>query len=163
MSNRKRLYWVAACAFGLALVPLQFDAALTAGTKHLYSWLRTADAQQQSVVAPRTTETATKKNESITQNTPVIRPSQNDREQSLKSAVSTYIKRNTEVKDFTLEVEGIEGDFARLRVVPADNTTDPAWVFAQHDASGWSVLSLGTFFDEEFYRETGIPEALQTN
>ncbi len=161
MSNRKRLYWVAAGALGLALLPLRADAALTAGTEQLYSWLRTADAQQQSVGVSHSVDTIGKLNVSIAQNTPVIHPSQNDREQSLKNAVSSYITDNTEVNEFTLKVEVIEGDFARLRVVPSGEVTDPAWIFARQDATGWTILDLGTFFDEEFYNELGVPAALQ--
>jgi len=82
-------------------------------------------------------------------------------DEALQQAVYTYVMENTSVRRFTLAVDGINSNVARVRIVPALGTADPAVAYAHHGASGWSVLAVSTSFDPAFYEEHAIPATLQ--
>jgi len=82
-------------------------------------------------------------------------------DEALQQAVYTYVMENTSVRSFTLAVDGIQSDVARVRIIPASGTADPAVAYALHQASGWSVLAVGTSFDPAFYEKHAIPASLQ--
>jgi hypothetical protein len=61
-----------------------------------------------------------------------------------------------------VEVQGIEGDFARVVVIPALSLEmESATVFLKRDGGTWQGLTYGTAFAPEDLRELGVPEHLQ--
>jgi hypothetical protein len=80
--------------------------------------------------------------------------------QTLIAAIGTYMHSSTEVDTFTLEDEQIVGDMVRVLVVPPPDVTDSAFLFAREGADGWTVLSIGTWFPQEFYLSENIPTEL---
>lgn len=82
---------------------------------------------------------------------------------AIVAATEAYVRSNSAVSTFTVTVEQVEGDYARARVFPTDQSTDPAWVFLRRDGGRWEALTIGTAFTEETYRELGIPDSLQLN
>jgi hypothetical protein len=81
--------------------------------------------------------------------------------QAIIDATSAYVKANSAVANFTVQVEQVAGDYARARVSPTDGSTDPAWVYLKREGGAWQVLLLGTAFTPEDYQQFGIPESLQ--
>lgn len=80
---------------------------------------------------------------------------------ALAAAIKTYIRNNTEVRTYTLKDARTVGDTARVLVVPPADVTDPAFLFARKGTKGWTVLGIGTYFPDKFYRTNHIPTQLQ--
>ena len=159
MVTRSRLFWMAVGVLALAVLPFGVNSALLSGTSRIAAFFRTVNAHEQSVLVSDTVGTSVSTGVSVVDSTPAV-SEETSREEALTDAVRNYIEQNTEVSNFTLDIEGIEGEFARLRVVPSAGETDPAWVFARFEGSGWTVVDLGTFFDEASYQANNIPTAL---
>jgi hypothetical protein len=81
--------------------------------------------------------------------------------QAIVDATTAYVKANSEVANFTVEVDKVDGDYARTHVTPTDNSTDPAWVFLKRQNGTWNGLTIGTSFPPEVYQQLGIPESIQ--
>jgi hypothetical protein len=144
MFTRTRLLWIATGALGLALLPFSVDAARTVTTANSYTPnVVTIDEQ---VSAHRPIEV------SVAQ--PVV-----DVKPAAIAAVRSYLEDATGSAAFDVEVEALEGGVARLYIAPQGDL-DPAWAFARQEGSEWTVVSVGTFFDEEFYQAEGIPASL---
>ena len=78
------------------------------------------------------------------------------------AATKTYVSANSGMTKITATVEQVEGDFARVKVVPEDSAAaDPAWVFLKKKEAKWTGLTLGTSFTTEDYQQLGIPNALR--
>jgi hypothetical protein len=86
-----------------------------------------------------------------------------DDQQAIIAATRAYVQANSEVANFDVQVEQVDGDYARARVVPSDNSTDPAWVFLKRQGGAWTGLTIGTAFLPEDYQELGIPKSVQLN
>jgi hypothetical protein len=85
-------------------------------------------------------------------------PSEN---QAIIDATKTYVADNSAVASVDVEVEQVDGDYARAKVMPTDGTvTDPAWVFLKRQSGVWTGLTIGTAFRDEDYQELGIPRSL---
>lgn len=84
----------------------------------------------------------------------------NPNEQVLIKTVSEYATQNAAPESLVV-IDRIAEGFARLRVEPPAQTTDPAYVFARQQGTTWTVVSLGTSFDAEFYAQNNIPLSLQ--
>jgi hypothetical protein len=83
--------------------------------------------------------------------------------QAIVAATRAYVQANSDVANFDVQVEQVDGDYARARVVPSDNSTDPAWVFLKRQNGAWTGLTIGTAFLPEDYQQFGIPKSLQLN
>ncbi|RRR67035.1 MAG: hypothetical protein EI684_19670 [Candidatus Viridilinea halotolerans] len=60
-----------------------------------------------------------------------------------------------------MQVQGIAGDYVRLRGLPIDRTFDPPTMFVRREAMGrWEVLGAGTAFDPETLERMGVPAEL---
>ncbi|PDW03289.1 NADase-type glycan-binding domain-containing protein [Candidatus Viridilinea mediisalina] len=60
-----------------------------------------------------------------------------------------------------MQVQGIAGDYVRLRVLPTDRILDPPTMFVRREAVGrWEVLGVGTGFDPESLELMGVPSEL---
>ncbi|HEX5692462.1 MAG TPA: hypothetical protein VFX76_20750 [Roseiflexaceae bacterium] len=86
-----------------------------------------------------------------------------DDTQAIVEATRTYVQANSDVANFDVQVEQVDGDYARTRVVPSDGSTDPAWVFLKRENGAWTGLTIGTAFLPEDYQQLGIPKSLQLN
>lgn len=81
-------------------------------------------------------------------------------DQAIIDATRSYVEQNASVGDIGVEVQKVDGDFARALATPPDGATDPAIVFLQRTDGIWQVISLGTAFDREFYEQNNIPPSL---
>lgn len=62
---------------------------------------------------------------------------------------------------FEVRIDAVEGAAARLLVADKAGELEPLFGFAVKRGGTWSVIELGTGFDDEFYEEHGIPAKLQ--
>ena len=84
-------------------------------------------------------------------------------QQAIIDATSQYITTSPDsaVKKVTVEVQKVDGDFARAYATPADGTaTDPVFVFLRRENGAWQGVIFGTAFDSETYQQLGIPQSL---
>lgn len=85
-----------------------------------------------------------------------------DNNEAIIAATKTYVAANSGMTKFTVTVEQVEGDFARVKVAPEDpSAADPAWLFLKKSDGKWNGLTLGTSFTVSDYQELGIPNALR--
>jgi hypothetical protein len=76
-------------------------------------------------------------------------------------AAKKYVTTESAVTDAVITVEEVSGDYARIKVESADNSTDPATAFLKRSKAKWKVLVLGTAFAPEDFEELGIPKEVQ--
>jgi hypothetical protein len=79
---------------------------------------------------------------------------------AIVQATMRYVLRETGVKDPSVVVEKIQGEFARVSVASLSGSTDQAIAYLKVDDGKWKVLSIGTFFFPEDLSELGIPASL---
>jgi hypothetical protein len=72
-------------------------------------------------------------------------------------AAKKYVAAESAVTDAVITVEEVSGDYARIKVESADNSTDPATAFLKRSKAKWKVLVLGTAFAPGDFEELGIP------
>ena len=61
------------------------------------------------------------------------------------TAAQKYVAAHSAVSGFNVTVEKIEGDYARVKVIPKHaGETDPAWVFLKREKGVWRGLTMGT-------------------
>jgi hypothetical protein len=78
------------------------------------------------------------------------------------AAAKSYVTANSAITKFTVTVEQVADDFARVKVTPEDaKAADPAWVFLQKKDGKWIGLTLGSSFTTEDYQQLGIPNSLR--
>lgn len=82
-------------------------------------------------------------------------------EKQILDAAMDYLKANAAVEAPALKLDGVSGNFARVRVVPMNDETDPAVMFLEKKDGVWTGLVLGTAFTAEDYETYGIPKKLQ--
>ena len=84
-----------------------------------------------------------------------------DRELIVRAA-QEYVREQTAVGSATVEIDAVVEGWARVRVIPAGDVTDPATMYLRREDDGdWMVIVLGTGFAPEDYVELGIPEAVR--
>jgi len=81
--------------------------------------------------------------------------------QAIERATRDYVESHSPVRDFTVEVQAVAGDYARAKVTPPPGVTDPAWVFVLRTGGQWAGLTIGTAFPPQTYDLLGIPPAVQ--
>lgn len=82
-------------------------------------------------------------------------------QQAVTDAVTAYLSANGGPAQSKVEVEKIDGDYARVEVIPPPDTTDPALAFLKRENGQWTVLALGTGFPPEDLDKLGIPESIR--
>jgi hypothetical protein len=84
-------------------------------------------------------------------------------QQQISMAVFAYVNKHAAISAADITVKNIihVGNYARANIIPIKPVTDHAVVFLQQSSQGWSVLSIGTAFDEAFYQKYHIPKILQ--
>jgi hypothetical protein len=79
---------------------------------------------------------------------------------ALLEAANAYVRANAaEGFEFGLEVQAVEGDFARIAVRPRQ-PDDGAMLFMQRTANGWTGMDMGTAISCADLRAGGMPESL---
>lgn len=74
-------------------------------------------------------------------------------------ATMSYLQKESPGVVATVKVDKVDGDYAR--VVVAAKNTDTALAFLKRKGNEWTVLTLGTGFAPEDYKQLGIPASLQ--
>jgi hypothetical protein len=82
-------------------------------------------------------------------------------DQAIIAALRTAGIPPEDVTDFTVEMWGIEDDFARVRIVAShDDERVPITAYLQQQDEQWTVLEAGTTIDEAVLQQQGIPPVL---
>lgn len=86
-------------------------------------------------------------------------PAHASEEDAVVQATKAYLKKENPGVQAKVKAEKIAGEYARASV--ASEGLDTATVFLKKESAGWKVLTLGTGFSPEDYKEMGIPKSLQ--
>jgi hypothetical protein len=81
--------------------------------------------------------------------------------ESLIDATQRAVHEMGGAPPFDVEVESLQGAFARVLVRSRDGQLTPLFGFARQQGGAWSILSFGTDFDAAFYEEHAIPASLR--
>lgn len=83
--------------------------------------------------------------------------------QAISLATLDFIKANSTIPINKVEVSAIiiTKQYARATATPTDPLAEPGIVFLQNTNDHWKVISVGTYFDESFYQQNHIPQALR--
>jgi hypothetical protein len=83
--------------------------------------------------------------------------------QAIAFSTLNYVKNHSAMPSMKVNVTAIvrSNDYARAYVIPIEPTTDPAHIFLKQTSQGWVVISLGTAFNQAFYKKYQIPKELQ--
>jgi hypothetical protein len=82
-------------------------------------------------------------------------------DQAIIAGTKKYLASESYTAPVKIEVEKIEGDYARVAVTPRDNKTDGALVFLKREKGVWRGLTMGTGWDPEDLAKLHIPASLQ--
>lgn len=77
------------------------------------------------------------------------------------AATQQYIQQNSQVNQVRIDVQAIDGDFARVEVDPVGDTAEPATAFLKRENGTWQVLTIGSAFDRDTYDQYKIPLSLR--
>ena len=84
-----------------------------------------------------------------------------DRDDIMASTLR-YLKANSKVADIQVACERIEGAFARVSARDHSGKIGVVYGFVKRNKDGrWEVLSMGTYFEPDFFKRHGIPENLR--
>jgi hypothetical protein len=82
-------------------------------------------------------------------------------DQAIIAATKKYLAAESYTAPMKIEVEKVEGDYARVMVTPKDGQTDGALVFLKREKGVWRGLTIGTGFDPDDLAKLHIPESLR--
>lgn len=82
-------------------------------------------------------------------------------DQAIIAATKKYLAAESYTAPMKIEVEKVEGDYARVMVTPKDGQTDGALVFLKRDKGVWRGLTIGTGFDPDDLAKLHIPAGLR--
>ena len=82
-------------------------------------------------------------------------------DQAIIAGTKKYLAAESWMAPVKIEVEKVEGDYARIMVTPKDNRTDGALVFLKREKGVWRGLTMGTGFDPEDLAKLHIPARLR--
>jgi uncharacterized cupredoxin-like copper-binding protein len=82
-------------------------------------------------------------------------------DQGIIAATKKYLAAESYTAPVKVEVEKVEGDYARVTVTPKDGQTDAALVFLKREKGVWRGLTIGTGFDPDDLAKLHIPASLQ--
>jgi hypothetical protein len=81
---------------------------------------------------------------------------------AIQEAVAAHTSGGGGAAPFRMRVEGIEGDYARVTLVPNNpQTMEGGTLFLQRKEGGWQVIIAGSAFMPEELDALGIPAALR--
>ena len=84
-----------------------------------------------------------------------------DEKSDVIQAAMRFVFQEAGVTDPSVTVEAIEGNFARVAVVSVSGTTDPATAYLKKSGGKWTVLTLGTAFEDSELSDYGIPYSVR--
>jgi len=82
-------------------------------------------------------------------------------DQAIIAGTRKYLAAESYTGPVKIEVEKIEGDYARVMVTPKDGQTDAALVFLKREKGVWRGLTIGTGFDPDDLAKLHIPASLR--
>ncbi len=80
---------------------------------------------------------------------------------AITEAALSYMAANSAVAGPEIKIEAVQGNFARVAVIPKKGETDPATLFLVKKNGSWKGVLLGTAFAPEDYEEFHIPANIQ--
>ncbi len=92
---------------------------------------------------------------------PSAAASQAENEAAIISAASRYVREHSVIDDYQVQIEAIDGGFARVKVSANNASTCPTTAFLRRQNGTWTVVGMGAFFEPSFYQRYGIPETVQ--
>ena len=81
-------------------------------------------------------------------------------DEAIIAGTRKYLAAESYTAPVKIEVEKVEGDYARVLVTPRDGRTDAATVFLKREKGVWRGLTLGTGWDPEDLAKLHIPKSL---
>jgi hypothetical protein len=82
-------------------------------------------------------------------------------DEAIIAGTKKYLASESYTAPVKIEVEKVEGDYARVLVTPKDGQTDAATVFLKREKGAWRGLTLGTGWDPEDLAKLHIPAGLR--
>ena len=82
-------------------------------------------------------------------------------DQAIIAATKKYLAAESYTAPMKIEVEKVQGDYARVMVTPKDGQTDGALVFLKREKGVWRGLTIGTGFDPDDLAKLHIPASLR--
>jgi len=82
-------------------------------------------------------------------------------DQAIIAGTRKYLAAESYTAPMKIEVEKVEGDYARVMVTPKDGQTDGALVFLKREKGVWRGLTIGTGFDPDDLAKLHIPAGLR--
>ena len=82
-------------------------------------------------------------------------------DEAIIAGTRKYIAAEGYTASVKIEVEKIEGDYARVLVTPKDGQTDAATVFLKREKGSWRGLTIGTGWDPDDLAKLHIPKSLR--
>lgn len=82
-------------------------------------------------------------------------------DEAIIAGTRKYLASESYTAPVKIEVEKVEGDYARVLVTPRDGQTDAATVFLKREKGVWRGLTLGTGWDPEDLAKLHIPASLR--
>ena len=81
--------------------------------------------------------------------------------EAVVAAARSYVARQSTVPDFSVEVQVVREDWARVRVRAPQSVADPAIVFLHRVNGQWQGVVIGTAFPPATYDRLGIPDSVR--
>jgi hypothetical protein len=81
--------------------------------------------------------------------------------EAIRRAALEYVQRETAITEITVEVEAVVDGWARIRVIPAGDATDPAVMYLRREGGRWAGVIIGTGFTPEDLDRLGVPMAVR--
>jgi len=82
-------------------------------------------------------------------------------DEAIIAGTRKYLASEAYTAPVKIEVEKVEGDYARVLVTPKDGQTDAATVFLKREKDAWRGLTIGTGWDPDDLAKLHIPKSLQ--
>lgn len=82
-------------------------------------------------------------------------------DEAIIAGTKKYLAAESYTAPMKIEVEKVEGDYARVLVTPKDGQTDAATVFLKREKGAWRGLTIGTGWDPEDLAKLHIPASLR--
>ena len=82
-------------------------------------------------------------------------------DEAIIAGTKKYLASESYTAPVKIEVEKVEGDYARVLVTPKDGQTDAATVFLKRERGAWRGLMIGTGWDPEDLAKLHIPASLR--
>ena len=82
-------------------------------------------------------------------------------DEAIIAGTRKYLASEGYTAPMKIEVEKVEGDYARVLATPKDGQTDAATVFLKREKGAWRGLTIGTGWDPDDLAKLHIPKSLQ--